>query len=377
MPTCIRNTTPSWRFNWTASEQLWRAPALVAVSIAAYEPEWFLLDLLQNAVTFSEPSTRLVLHYNCNPEPIRPSSTPHRGDQPSWAVLEQASDPFRGLPKRVELNPECVTVRKFCGSILHAHVLNIQYIERRTAPSALPKYIVLQASNSRWIRPGWEAHVARHESSIIATTRVNPSPPVPKEGKGSLLTQLTMQLSNGTSCYSYFDHEGAFLPFDRAISFSRALPGAIAAASGRGSELGLSTLDAARGAFEEYALPTYVASRLVVESAASDCVARASKRVVCMGLSPGELRVGCATTLTRFDGLIGTVRNPKERGIIQLPLPSIVQALRKQAAQGVYSLKLLDRSFNSPILLSVAKLGRLERLRKDPGARRRMTRRGR
>ena len=194
LPTCVFNETPA-SIRPSRAPPLWATPSLVALSIAAYEPQWFLADLLANAVQYAGPSTRVILHYNCHPAD---------------------SAPLMALPSRVELNPRCVTVRKFCGSVLRAHVLNLQYIEAHTANDALPQFFVTQASNTRWIRPGWEARVALRGSSIDAETRVKDAPPTPSDGTATLLTHLVAQLSNGSGCYGYIDHEGAYLPYAQA-----------------------------------------------------------------------------------------------------------------------------------------------------------------
>ena len=148
-----------------------------------------------------------------------------------------------------------------------------------------------------------------------------------------------------------------------------------APASGDGpADASLGALDGARGAFEEYALPTFLMARLAAEGgAAAVWCARAAARpwVRCVARSAGEERRGCPDTLTRFAAR-GVVRrsgpavrerpgsaHSQGKRFRPMGTDELVQSLREERAAGVYSIK-LDRARNSPVLLAVAQLARAD-----------------
>jgi len=335
----------------------------VALSIAAFEPSWYVADLLENVITHARADTRILLHYNCQGE----SSSP----------LSALAAP---LLERVELNPRCVTVRKLCGSILHAHLLNFQFLEASgTRSDLLPRFFVMQASNQRWIGPGWELHALSRGASVNGSTYVSPNPfkmLSPREQVNFEVIDGTLeQLAGGKNvpCFTYAEHEGAFYPAESVRRFMPALARALRRASGgrhvEGADEGaaLSVLDSSRGAFEEYAMSTFhmvdsvhrqgmdlapaanrrnrPAGRRAAALAGSACSRQRERVGRCRKIDLVTTSPSCPDNLAR----IGYVLKPGTKQSIE----DLVASMRSLHRRGLYAIKPVQRKRDDVMIAAV------------------------
>lgn len=121
-----------------------RAKAPLLLSILAFEPMWYLRDLLHNIVSFTDPSTLVVVHLCARTR---------------YNASEIAE--LRGHP-RILLNPVRLKTTSYNSVLTAAHLRNILY-----AGSEVDfDHVMLWSSNSRFIRQGVEAHVRLHGSSL-------------------------------------------------------------------------------------------------------------------------------------------------------------------------------------------------------------------
>ena len=344
---CPSNVTAAWRRLQAEPTYSWRTPSLVLLSIAAYEQTWFVRDLLANAVYHARPDTRIVVHYNC-----------HGLSADPVAIVKP-------LQARVHLNSQCITVARFCGSILHAHLLNFEFAQRQSAiPAAMPRFFVMQASNQRWIQPGWEAHAAAHVASVGARTHVNRGPPVGfsvgpdnvavyDECPTWLFIATLRELVADTGCFTYANHEGAFYPSNAVSKFIPALKTALRRAwprrtAGDDSDA-LALMDGARGAFEEYALSTWFMASVVHGYSRNE-----------LELAGGSARATADPCAQQHDGnhsaahrlcLISTWNKRTPGGGIDL-----VRTLRAHVDAGIFAIKPVGRAKDDPVLEALHRL---------------------
>ena len=219
-PSCVRDPHARWATQKLATAKVRPPPVApaVALSIAAYEQDWYLADLLVNAAKYANSETRIILHYNCRSEGLNP-----------FGVLQREA-----LDARISINPRCVTVRPSCGSVLHAHLLNWLHIERNPSTFGRPQYFVMQASNMRWLRSGWEGFVQAHHSTVDRSTRIRGEAPATRPVKGHpsglhrVLPRAATALTNHTGCFVYADHEGSFWPWSVLRAFVPTLASVLA-----------------------------------------------------------------------------------------------------------------------------------------------------
>eukprot|EP00928_Gymnodinium_smaydae_P045783 TRINITY_DN30483_c0_g1_i1.p1 TRINITY_DN30483_c0_g1~~TRINITY_DN30483_c0_g1_i1.p1 ORF type:complete len:474 (+),score=75.09 TRINITY_DN30483_c0_g1_i1:49-1422(+) len=108
----------------------------VCVSLAAYEDREWIDSLLKEALARTEESTFIMLHLNTDVE-----------------YSEEDLEHFRNYDKRVLVNPEPNRVHNLHASILYAHLNNAHAMEEAKLGCA---YVIMQASNMRWLRNGME-----------------------------------------------------------------------------------------------------------------------------------------------------------------------------------------------------------------------------
>lgn len=106
--------------------------------------------LLGNALSFSRPSTRVVVHVS---------------DQLVRSCLEDDLVRWTLVSDRVAFNPVHLPTSAGHGSVLYAHMLNAKLAIKRW-PGVCCCSMVLQASNMLWTQIGWEQLVARLKSSV-------------------------------------------------------------------------------------------------------------------------------------------------------------------------------------------------------------------
>ena len=122
--------------------------ARVIVSINAFESASYIRNLVENTLNHTESSTAIVLHLN--------RLTTYANDDADFNWLWQQP--------RVLVNCLRVSVRRASGSILHAMGMNVRWAHGRgLSPSS---FIVFQASNMWWVRPGMEKYVRMMQQSL-------------------------------------------------------------------------------------------------------------------------------------------------------------------------------------------------------------------
>eukprot|EP00928_Gymnodinium_smaydae_P068601 TRINITY_DN5177_c3_g1_i1.p1 TRINITY_DN5177_c3_g1~~TRINITY_DN5177_c3_g1_i1.p1 ORF type:complete len:333 (-),score=46.72 TRINITY_DN5177_c3_g1_i1:194-1192(-) len=203
-------------------------PPVVCISICASEEPAWIDALIQNALTFTEPSTLLTLHLDAN-------TTYERERLDAWNTTS-----------RVTLSHERVRVRRFYGSILYGHLLNV-----RAMPEAC-EFVVMQASNMLWVRRGMEEVV--REERIGGPQPMYAAQRIQRQTAHPFFTDEVMA---GRPTVSWSLHEGSFYP----IQTIRALDESIAQwMEHTGSTVQDAILDT-RKTLEEFWLPTFVANR--------------------------------------------------------------------------------------------------------------------
>lgn len=168
----------------------------VALSLLVYEAAPWVDVLLENALRFAAPTTRLMLHVN------------------SMKYYDASTLSRWNSSSRVGVNPQRVPVTWGTGSITLAHVLNCREIARRWPSTA---YVVLQASNMLFFRPGFEQYVAATRCSLTGA------------GRGSLQRTAHFRmhpfyahlLARRANAHHYA--EGSFYPLGSVLRFGVAL----------------------------------------------------------------------------------------------------------------------------------------------------------
>ena len=184
-----------------AAEPAPAAPAAgrVAVSLLAYHPSPWVDVLLKNLHKHTEPTTIIALHLN---------ALTHypAGDVRRW-----------NASANVLVVPDRVAVQRAHGSILAAHVVNARAISRAWPDCA---YVVLQASNMLWHRPGMESTVRALRHSV-AEKRKGTVPARSRARHHPFWRFLYGQRGLDGSG----QHEGAFFPLGVVLRFGAVLDG--------------------------------------------------------------------------------------------------------------------------------------------------------
>lgn len=165
----------------------------VCVSLVAFEETEYVEALIENFLFFSEPTTKLAIHLNSGQE--------YNGTEKSWAS------------HRVALTKERIAVHKFRGSVLYAHLLNVDTMAR-TWPGTC-EYYVIQASNMMWVRSGMEQYVRKYEFSPLGSSvNVISNCAWNKEVENSrTFVGFSSKLNAIKKVYGYGQPEGSFFPF--------------------------------------------------------------------------------------------------------------------------------------------------------------------
>ena len=188
---------------------------------------------------------------------------------------------------QVLLNPECVTVQRATGSILHAHLLNFEHAASVLAAASLapPAHFVTQGSNMRWTRPGWDAKVVRSDTSLAGacTAPWDPSSPGASmrhalsldDAAWSRYAAALLRPGGGAAASAAAPtppwrvaqmHEGAFFPWSIVRQFVSRLRASLALALPSPRAEPLTALDAVRTIVEEVYLPTFALAALQRQS---------------------------------------------------------------------------------------------------------------
>jgi hypothetical protein len=164
----------------------------VGVSLVVFEAPRWVSALLHNLNAFTRTSTRVVLHLNN-------MSRYEDETLASWAS------------SRVLINPERLVVGRATGSILWAHVLNVKHMALQWPDC---RFVVLQASNTMWLRGGMEEVVLARSYSV---------PPQRWSKNGSAAWHrrypLWRALINRSRIPHTSYHEGSFFPVSAVEAF--------------------------------------------------------------------------------------------------------------------------------------------------------------
>jgi len=170
------------------------ANTTVCVSLPVFEMEpSYIEELLNNFMFFTEPTTKVALHFDANTK-----------------YTEETMTRFNGLASdRVALTRTRIPMRKFGGSILYVHLLNSRTLEE-TWPGVC-KFFAMQASNMWWVRKGMEASIRKHGYAQLAV-----QPKSLAANSGPFWHELLPKALNG-----WGQPEGAFFPMRMVRHFNK------------------------------------------------------------------------------------------------------------------------------------------------------------
>mmetsp|Transcript_69577 Transcript_69577/g.193602 ORF Transcript_69577/g.193602 Transcript_69577/m.193602 type:complete len:308 (+) Transcript_69577:87-1010(+) len=163
---------------------------VVCISIAAFEATDYVEALIKNVLHFAEPTTKVAMHLNT-----------HSNYSHEWLHSLETD--------RVTVTKRRIAVKPFKGSILYAHMLNAETMDKRWHKTC--DYFVLQASNMMWVRSGYEAEVRqRRWGQIVKHERRGCQ-------HGHDITEEILE--GGKGLYAWGQPEGSFYPMDTVRGF--------------------------------------------------------------------------------------------------------------------------------------------------------------
>ena len=175
-------------------------PAPVAISLAVHESDAWVEVLIENALAFSASRTSVMLHLN--------SLTTY-----APCLLRRWNG---SMPGRLGVAAERYPVRWGTGSVLWAHLANARAIARRW-PST--RYVVLQASDMVWVRPGMEARVvALQTSASMQAARGSQGRKALRMQQQTRVFAAILNASRGGEPTQNY-HEGSFYPTELLLRF--------------------------------------------------------------------------------------------------------------------------------------------------------------
>ena len=182
------------------------ASAGVLITLVAYEPASWIDSLLSNLLSFCESGTVVMMHLN-----VRSRYAP--SDVARW-----------NSTSRIGVASTRVAVGWDRGSLLYAHLTAAAEGGLRW-PSA--RYVVLQASNMMWIRPGMEAHVRRFGWSFETSACPRFSSACGQIRRWRALDKvyaaIHAALPKEHRKHAWHYHEGAFVPINVLLELRRLL----------------------------------------------------------------------------------------------------------------------------------------------------------
>ena len=132
---------------------------LVAISVLEYRNASYVARHLTHTLRFIETHSLIVVHLN--------RLSDYRDSSKAWHPELHS---LMTEHPRVLLNPKRIAVQRGTGSILAAHLLNIKHLLKLKVTTdgtiASPDFVMLMASNMWLMRPGVEAFVGCHVSSV-------------------------------------------------------------------------------------------------------------------------------------------------------------------------------------------------------------------
>ena len=286
-----------------------RAPDVhIAVSLAAFEVDAWIEALIQNALRHTQPSTGIMLHLN-------------RATTYAPCLIGRWNDSIG----RLGVAAERVTVRWGTGSILWAHLANARAIAWRW-PTV--RYVVMQASNMMWVRPGMEARVSELHTSAAArepTSRQAVKALHKLRTKDAIFRAILATGGPRGAAPAWNYHEGSFYPMRTLLRFRAFVLAQLGDAGGddeRRARLRARVL-AARWYPEEFWLPTWTLS-----AGGGGMARRAS--------APGGLQVlqVCYNNDSAYD---------RER-VPNCASPADAEAVQRGAMVGRYAVKRVHRA---------------------------------
>ena len=164
---------------------------MIVISQLVYEPINWLVKIIENKNKFTLKATQLCFHLNKN--------TNYSGDE---LLL---------IDSHVLRNPKRITVHTGDGSILYAHLLNVEFMDMINFT-----HVVLASSNMFWIRQGMETFVLKNDISVGLEGVTHQHLRAPVEMRKS---KIYKQLSNNLSRELWSYHEGTFYPKHVVKSF--------------------------------------------------------------------------------------------------------------------------------------------------------------
>ena len=157
---------------------------MIVISQLVYEPMNWIVKIIENKYKYTLNSTQLCFHLNKN--------------------TNYSASALSFIDSHVLHNPKRIVVRTGDGSILFAHMLNVQFLDTIEFT-----HIVLASSNMFWIRQGMETFVLRNDISVGLEGVRHQHLKAPVEMRKS---NIYKHLSNNFTRELWSYHEGTFYP---------------------------------------------------------------------------------------------------------------------------------------------------------------------
>mmetsp|Transcript_8768 Transcript_8768/g.17092 ORF Transcript_8768/g.17092 Transcript_8768/m.17092 type:complete len:509 (+) Transcript_8768:111-1637(+) len=129
----------------------------IVMSYLAYGPPMRIRLLIENALTFTRDTTRIVLHIS---EKYLHNNSDGRDVDWEWLVAQNKSD-----SSRLMINPVSIKVRAFSGLILRGHLHNFNYT-KTLMPKGEEFLFCMMSSDSALHRIGVEDYIQKHKISF-------------------------------------------------------------------------------------------------------------------------------------------------------------------------------------------------------------------
>ena len=198
----------------------------VAVSIAAYQNATYVSQHVDHTLQHLSLHSVVAIHLSATTDYGTSYGGKLRAVELAWLYQQP----------RVHVNPKRIFTRRGFGSVLLAHLLNIQLLEahaNETWRPALPEFTMLMSSNMWLVRPGVERYISCHVSSLrfsYPTAWCAAEPPACKSvqhARGPLCRSSQLRASLwfrhivGQRLYARCNHEGQFHPTSTFLRLAR------------------------------------------------------------------------------------------------------------------------------------------------------------
>tara|TARA_B110000008_G_C16972572_1_gene564537 strand:+ start:455 stop:1288 length:834 start_codon:yes stop_codon:yes gene_type:complete len=178
------NLNKSTNFQRQKEQKIIATSNMIATSLVTSRVQQLKL-LLDNIIQYTE--FRIFVHVSCK---------------------YQKNNYHYPTSTRIVFNEKCTDVHRGYGSILHAHLLNI---EKMSQYKNLPSHVFFHSDDMIWFKHGITHHILKHNSSLYAAQQrkiVRPS-----------YDNDWKRISEMSTTKLFMKHEGSFYPWSVVFSF--------------------------------------------------------------------------------------------------------------------------------------------------------------